>query len=124
MNRTKVFYDKPIYIGFSVLDISKLLMYDFFYKFVKKQFPGNKSKLCYIDTDSLTLLIQTENIYDTMRSHIQYFDTSNFNENNEHNMPLVNKTISELFKDEYGGKILTEFIGLRSKCTLIELMTR
>ena len=115
LRKTKVFYNKPIYVGFSVLEISKLHMYDFFYDFIKVYFPNEMSKLCYMDTDSLTLLLRSENIYNFIKTHSDYFDTSNYSEDNKFGILRRNKAVPGIFKDEYGGKVLQEFIGFRSK---------
>lgn len=115
MKHTKIFYHKPIFVGFSILDISKTLMHDFYYNFIKSKFPGELSKLCYMNTDSLTSHIQSNNVYEAIRNNINLFDTSNYNSNNEFNIPLINKAVPGLFKDEYRGRIMSEFVGLRSK---------
>lgn len=72
-------------------------------------------KLCYTDTDSLLYLIHTHDFYKDMKQNIRYFDTSNFETNNYYNMPKVNQKIPGYFKDEMGGRIITEFVGLRAK---------
>jgi hypothetical protein len=114
LKHLEFFYDKPIYVGFTVLDLSKLLMYDFFYEFLKPRY-GDRVKLCYMDTDSFTLLIKTNDIYSDIKENLSKFDTSNFSPNNPFSVPLQNKAVIGLMKDENGGKIMTEFVGLRSK---------
>ncbi|CAH1639524.1 unnamed protein product [Spodoptera littoralis] len=81
LNKTKVVLDRPIYIGFSILEISKTHLYNFHYSVMKKIY-GDNIKLCYTDTDSLLYHIKTDDFYTDMKNNITYFDTSNFVENN------------------------------------------
>ena len=114
MNKTKVKMNKPIYLGLSILEISKLLMYEFCYDYMKPKY-GNNVKLCYMDIDSFIMNIKTENFYKDIANVVEKrFDTSNF----EVNRPLLtgkNKNLIGLMKDELGGKIITEFVTLRPK---------
>lgn len=115
LKREKVILNKPIYIGFSVLELSKSHMYNFHYSIMKK-FYNEKLSLCYTDTDSLLYSIQTDDFYHDLKEEFpNYFDTSNYTENNIYNIIPKNKKVPGLFKDELGGKILLEFVGLRSK---------
>ena len=122
MKRTELVLNKPIYLGMSILDISKNLMYNFHYNYIKPKF-GSRSKLLFTDTDSLCYEIETENIYEDISSDVdKWFDTSNFpkdhvdRDGNRSSIPIgVNKKVPGLFKDECGGKQMTEFIGLRPK---------
>lgn len=115
MKREKIILNKPIYIGFAVLELSKAHMYDFHYA-VMKNFYKDKLTLCYTDTDSLLYSIQTQDFYFDMKKHFsKYFDTSNYPNKNDYNIFPKNKKIPGLFKDELGGKIILEFVGLRSK---------
>lgn len=111
---TKVILDRPIYVGFTILELAKSHLYNFHYSIMKKIYE-NKIKLCYTDTDSLLYLIYTEDFYKDMKHHIQYFDTSNFQENNIYHIPKANKQIPGYFKDEMGGDVITEFVGLKAK---------
>ena len=117
MKKTKVKMNKPIYYGMSILDISKTLMYEFWYDFIKPKY------VCYIDTDSFIIHIKTEDFYEDIANGVEkWFDTSNYDENNKR--PLVigkNKKVIGLFKDELGGKIVKEFVALRAK-TWVYLM--
>ena len=114
MNKTKVKMNKPIYLGLSILEISKILMYEFWYDYMKPKYNDNV-KLCYMDTDSFVMNIETEDFYEDIANNVEKrFDTSNY----EVNRPLPtgkNKKVIGLMKDELGGKIIAEFITLRPK---------
>ena len=114
LRKTQVIINKPIYIGLCVLDLSKILLYDFHYQYMQKKF-ANNCKLLYTDTDSLIYEIICENIYDLMKEDLSRFDTSDYPKDNIYNMPRVNNKVLGLMKDECNGKIVTEFVGLRSK---------
>ena len=84
MNKTKVKMNKPIYLGLSILDISKILMYEFWYDYMKPTY-GNRVKLCYMDTGSFIMSIKTNDFYkDISIDADKRFDTSNY----EINRPL------------------------------------
>ena len=114
MKKTKVKMNKPIYLGLSILGISKLLMYGFWYDYMKPKYNDNV-KLCYMDTDSFIMNIITNDFYKDIASDVENrYDTSNY----EVNRPLPtgkNKKVIGLMKDELGGKIITEFVTLRPK---------
>ena len=114
MNKTKVKMNKPIYLGLSILDISKILMCEFWYDYMKPKY-GNDVKLCYMDTDRFIMSIKTNDFYKDIANNVEKrFNTSNY----EVNRPLPtgkNKKIIGLMKDELGGKIITEFVTLRPK---------
>ena len=116
MKKTKVKMNKPVYIGMSILDISKTLMYDFWYDYVKPK-NKDKAKLCYMDTDSFVINIFTEYFFEDINNDVErWFDTSNCDEN--HKRPLlmgINKKVIGTFKDELGGRIMKEFCALRAK---------
>ncbi|XP_071055153.1 uncharacterized protein [Onthophagus taurus] len=114
MERLHVIYDKPLYIGFTVLELSKLLMYDFYYAYLKPKY-GEDIRLCYMDTDSFTVQIYTDDIYNEVKLNLDKFDTSNYSPDNQFNIPLQNKAVLGLMKDENCGNIMLEFVGLRSK---------
>ena len=122
MKRTELVLNKPIYLGMSILDISKNLMYDFHYKYIKPKF-GSRSQLTYTDTDSLTYDIETDDFYKDISQDVEkWFDTSNYPKNhvdrngNKSAIPVgMNKKVPGLFKDECGGKQITESAILRSK---------
>ena len=114
MKKTKVKMNKPIYLGLSILEISKTLMYEFWYNYMKPKY-NNDLKLCYMDTDSFIMNIKTNYFYKDIANDVENrFDTSNY----EVNRPLPigkNKKIIGLMKDEVGEKIITEFFTLRPK---------
>ena len=114
MKKGEVNYNKPFYIGFSVLEISKTLMYNFHYNYMKKKF-NNKLTMLYTDTDSFIYEIAThDDFYDEMKNN-SLFDTSNYALDNVYKIPLLNKQKLGAFKDENCGNIMVEFVGLRSK---------
>ena len=121
MDKLEVIMDKPIYIGMSVLDISKTVLYEFHYELAKSKM-GTNCKLLYTDTDSLLYEIKCPDIYEIVKENIKRFDTSDYPPQNPYKIPLVNKKVPGLMKDECNGRIVTEFIGLRSKmyCVGIE----
>ena len=116
MRKTEVFMDKPIAVEQAILDISKTLMYEFWYDYLKPKYQDN-IKLCYMDTDSFILQIQADDFFKDINIDVnKWFDTSNYDKND--NRPLEigkNEKVIGKFKDELGGKILTEFVALRAK---------
>ena len=112
--------NRPIYVGFTVLDNSKILMYDFHYNHMKKVY-DDKVKLLFTDTDSLCYIIETDDIYHDMNDYSHLFDTSNYKE--DHFLySLKNKRVLGKFKDEVHGQIIEEFVGLRSKMYSLNVM--
>ena len=112
MKKTELVFSKPVYLGMSILDISKTLMYDFHYNYIKKKY-GPKAKLLLTHTDSLMCEIHTEDFFEDIREDIkEKFDTSNF-ENPK--LPRLNKKVPGIFKVETGGKTISDFVGLRAK---------
>ena len=116
MKKTKLKMNKPIYLGMSILDISKTLMYEFWYDYFKPKY-GDKAKLCYTDTDSFIIHIITEDFFEDISNDVEeWYDTSNYDKNDERPLPIgKNKKVIGLFKDELGGKIMEEFCALRAK---------
>ena len=114
MKKTRVKISKPLYLGMSILDISKTLMYKFWYEYVKY---GDKAKLCYTDTDSFIIYIKTEDFFEDISNDVKkWFDTSNYGKNDKRPLPVgKNEKVSGLFEDELGGKIIGELVALRAK---------
>ena len=103
--------NKPIYVGFTVLELSKWLMYDFHYNFIKKNI---NIKLLFTDTDSLASEIKSENAYEEFFKWKDLFDFNNYSKDSKFFDDANKKVISEI-KDEFGGVIATGFVGLKSK---------
>ena len=83
MKKTSVKINKPLYLGISILDISKTLMYEFWYDYLKPKY-NDKAKLCYMDTDSFVLNIFTKNVFEDIINDVErLFDTSNYDENDK-----------------------------------------
>ena len=114
MKKTKVKMNKPIYLSLSILEISKILMYEFWCDYRKLKY-GNDVKLCYMDTDSCIMNIKMNDFYEDIADDVENsFDTSNYEVNRL--LPMgKNKKVIVLMKDELGGKIITEFVTLRPK---------
>ena len=116
MKKTKLVFNKPVYLGMCILDLSKTLMYDFHYNYIKNKF-HNKATLLFTDTDSLAYEIETEDFYKDISGDVRgFFDTSNFPKGHSSGIEVgCNKKVVGMFKDEAGGKIIGEFVGLRAK---------
>lgn len=113
LGKTNIVYDRPVYVGFSILDIAKTVIYGFFYDFLKPTY-GENIKLLYTDTDSLIIFVKTKNFYDDMKLHIDKFDTSNYDTNNIYNMPITESVVGK-FKDEMKGRVIQSYYGLCAK---------
>ena len=116
--KQKLYMNQPIYVGFSILDLSKYHMYNFHYGFVKSRY-GSDAKLLFTDTDSLCYEITTEDFYQDMYNYKEHFDLSDMHLKQFKN--LENKKVVGKFKDETQGIPICEFIGLRSKMYSIKL---
>ena len=116
MKKTEVYFNKPIFVGQAILDISKTLMFDFHYNYIRKKY-GDKAKLLFTDTDSLMYLIQTQDVYKDFSKDIKTkSDTSDYPENHPSGIKTgVNKKVIGKFKDEAAGTQITHFVGLRPK---------
>ena len=119
MRKTKVWMNKPVYVGMSILDLSKTLMFSFQYEYVKKKW--EKAEVLYSDTDSLVLKIETDDFFADISGDVaEWFDTNDYAKNHPAvlgGLPIVkeNKKKIGLMKDECGGKIVTEWVALRPK---------
>ena len=105
--------DKPTYVGMCILDLSKVLMYDFHYNFIKAKY-GDKAQLLFTDTDSLCYHIQTDDIYEDFDQYRDMFDNSDYNKSSKYYFDYNKKVIGKM-KDETAGHIITSFVGLKSK---------
>ncbi len=110
MYKDKLRLNRPIYVGMSILDLSKTLMYDFYYNKLKKQYG---ERVCLLYTDFL-MHIETEDAYKDIQNNAEFYDTSNFDKNHvlfsEENKKVLGK-----FKDDCGGVPIKEYVGLRPK---------
>ena len=115
MGKVRVKMNKPVYLGQAILDLSKTIMYEFHYDYMKKKYKGTDLKLLYMDTDSLVYDIKTEDFYRDIAEDVETrFDTSGYQSNRP--LPIgKNKKVIGLMKDELGEKIMKEFISLRPK---------
>ncbi|XP_065642446.1 uncharacterized protein LOC136074074 [Hydra vulgaris] len=120
MKRTKSMYNKPIYLGMCILDLTKTLMYEFHYDYIKNKY-SDRAKLLFTDTDSLANEIKTKDFYADISENVERkFDTSEFDPKHPA-IELVgfkvkiNKKVIGMFKDETGETQIEEFVGLRSK---------
>ena len=108
----QIFMNQPVYLGLSILEINKIVMYEFWQDYVKPKY-GEKAKLCYIDTECFIVYIKTEDIYANIRRDVEVrFYTSNY----ELDRPLSkgkNTKVIGLMKDELGGTIIKYFAALR-----------
>ena len=113
MGRKTLCLNRPIYAGFSILDISKTLMFEFHYDTILKRY-GDRAKLLFTDTDSLCYHVETENIYNDMLGDLESYDTSNYPKGHPLYSAKNGKVLGK-FKDETASKPPQEFVGLKSK---------
>ena len=116
MKKTSLVMHKPVYLGACILDLSKTIMYDFHYNYIKPMYK-DKAKLLFTDTDSLMYEIETEDFYKDISGDVKNrFDTSDYPDNHPSGIPTgINKKVLGMFKDEAMGKSIKEFVGLRAK---------
>ena len=116
MKKTKVYFNKPIYVRQAILDLSKALMFDFHYNYIKKKY-GEKAELLMTDTDSLMYLVQTDDVYNDIKKDVKKkFDTSNFPDVHLSGIKTgVNEKVVGKFKNEAAANNITHFVGLSSK---------
>ena len=101
--------DKPVYDGFSILYLSKLLMYEFHYNYIKTKYDA---KLLFTDTDGLVYEIETDDVYKDFYEDKDLLDLSNYPQDSNFFDPVNKKVIGQM-KDEFKGKIISEFVGLK-----------
>ena len=116
MKKTRLVFNKPVYRGMCILDLSKTLMYHFHYNYIKQKY-GDNAKLLFSDTDSLMYETQTEDFYKDISVDVKHrFDTSDYHPDHPSGIPSgLNKKVIGLFKDEVNGEVIDEFVGLRAK---------
>ena len=115
MGKVKVKMNKPVYLGQAILDLSKIIMYEFHYDYMKRKYGEDDLKLCFMDTDSLVYKIKIEDFYKDIAEDVESrFDTSGYVPDRP--LPVgKNKKVIGLMNDELGGKTMKEFISLRPK---------
>ena len=115
MGKIKVVMNKPVYLGQAILDLGKIVMYEFHYDYMKRKYDDDSVTLCYMDTDSLIYSIEMDDFYKDIADDVENrFDTSGYNPDRP--LPVgLNKKVIGLMKDELGGGIMTEFVTLRPK---------
>ena len=123
MKKTKLVFNKPVYLGMCILDLSKTLMYDFHYNYMKTKYM-DRAKLLFSDTDSLAYEVHTNDFYKDISGDVATkFDTSNFPKDHPSGIEAgLNKKVVGMFKDEAGGEIIEEFVGLRAKLYSYKMM--
>ena len=116
MKKTEVYFNKPIYVGQAILDLSKTLMFDFHYNYIREKY-DDEAELLFTDTDSLMYLIETDDVYHDFAADVKKkFDTSDYPENHPSGIETgVNKKVIGKFEDEAAGRQITHFVGLRPK---------
>ena len=111
--KTTLTLNRPAYVGMCILDLSKTLMYDFHYNYIKSKY-GDKARLLFTDTDSLTYEIEADDVYQDFWKDKHLFDNSDYPKNSPF-YNNANKKVIGKFKDEAAGMPIVEFVGLRSK---------
>ena len=115
MKKANIKINVQIYIGFTILEVSKTVMWEFFHDYLKPKYCDNM-KLCYTDTDSFIFHIKTKYFYEDINNDVEeWFDTSNYKIDRPLLVTDKNKKVLDKFIDELGGRIMTKFVGLRSK---------
>ncbi|XP_074028853.1 uncharacterized protein [Leptinotarsa decemlineata] len=115
LRKLQVYLNKPIQVGQAILDLAKTTIYDFHYGYMRHRF-GVNCVILYTDTDSLIYEISNQDPYEIIRQDChKFFDTSDYPSNNQFNVPLVNKKVLGMMKDENNAVPMTDYVGLRSK---------
>ena len=116
MKKTSVHMNKPVYLGQAILDIRKTLMYEFWYDYLKPKYE-DKVNLCYMDTDSFIIHVETDHFYKDIADDVdKWFDTSGYSKDDNRTLPIgKNKNVVGIFKDKLDGKAMTENANARAK---------
>ena len=116
MKKAKQYSNKPVYLDMSILDLSKSLMDDFHYNYIKTNY-GDNTKLLFNDTDSREYEIKTKDFYKDINHNIEKrFDTTGYPTNHPSGIKTgLNSKVLGMFRDKAGGKQIVEFVGLRAK---------
>jgi len=122
MTKTKIYYNKPVYLGMCILDLGKTLIYDFHYNYSKSKYES-KAKLLYTDTDSLIYEIGAEDFYRDIAGDVEtWFDTNEFDADHPSGIQTgINQKVIGMVKDKAGGKIIQVFVGLRAKLYFVKM---
>ena len=111
--KTETKMNKPVYLGLGMLDLSKTLIYEFHYDYMRSKH-GCKVSLCYMDTDTFAYEIGTEDLFRDIATDVERrFHTSGYSKDDNRPLPIGKNKVIELMKDKLDGKIVTEFIALR-----------
>ena len=113
MRKSRLLLNKPVYTGMIILENSKILMYDFFYNHLKKEY-GPRCELLYTDTYSLLLEIKTDDVYKDIKSNENQYDTSDYPKEHPLHSNANNKVLGKM-KDECAGTPIAECVCLRPK---------
>ena len=123
MHKISIRMDKPIYVGFSILDISKTHMYDFHYKKMVPFYGRDNINICYMDTDAFLYEIKTEDLYNDLKTfpYAADLDFSSYPDTHP-NYSIVNKKVLGKFKDEVNGNPIAEIVCLRPKMYALKML--
>ncbi|XP_060535322.1 uncharacterized protein LOC132707470 [Cylas formicarius] len=124
LKKSELCFNKPLYIGMSILDLSKTTMYEFHYNYMLPNLGPEKCKIQYMDTDSFIYNIKCYDAYESViKADLTKFDTSDYPNDNPYNIPQINKKVLGLMKDETNGTIISHYAGLRSKMYTFKILT-
>ena len=114
MRKTKILMNKPVYLGLSILKLSKIVIYEFWYDYVKLKY-GEKAKLCYMDTGSFIVYIKKMIFIFTLQKMLRQVLILQIMNLTDHQREEKIKKVIRVMKDELGGRIMKEFLGLRAR---------
>jgi len=121
MRKLEVKFNKPIYVGMCILDISKVCLYEFHHEYMSPMY-RDKCKIMYTDTDSLIYHIECDDVYKNMKRDIARFDTNDYDPaDNVYSMHSREQKSTRLMKDENNGAIMTELVGLIAKMYAVKV---